>query len=228
MNFEDDKVVYGQKATAQNSEAFENNNMAQATNAIECLLMPPPAFAPAPASSNEMDIESLCLPQDFKAMTEVDQVVTSVPFSKPDKEWFFRIHPHFTRFMAVLSEKKENYVIVPKLVPELGSEVKKKLIVPGITRQGKLFFWPLKVEAEKGLDDWSKSALIGMETAKGKWTKLTSNMDGGYYEVFTAKGNLGEPNWPETGLVDLFSLALRNRVISSMDHPVIKRLHGEL
>jgi hypothetical protein len=53
-------------------------------------------------------------------------------------------------------------------------------------------------------------------------------MDAGYYEVFTAKGNLGEPNWPETELVDLLSLALRNRVISSLDHPVIKRFHGEL
>jgi hypothetical protein len=172
--------------------------------------------------------QPMCLSQDFKAMTDVDQVVTSVPFCKPEKEWFFRVHPQFTWFMAVLSENRENYVVVPQLVPQLGGEVVKKLVVPGVTRQGKLFFWPLKVEAERGLDEWSKSALIAMETAKTKWTKMKSNMDAGYYEVFTAKGNLGEPTWPEIGLDELLAIALRNRVISTMDHPVIKRLNGEL
>jgi hypothetical protein len=67
-----------------------------------------------------------------------------------------------------------------------------------------------------------------METAKTKWTKMKSNMDAGYYEVFTAKGNLGEPTWPDTGINELLAIALRNRVISTMDHAVIKRLNGEL
>jgi hypothetical protein len=67
-----------------------------------------------------------------------------------------------------------------------------------------------------------------METAKTKWTKMKSNMDVGYYEVFTAKGNLGDPAWPEAGIDELLAIALRNRVISTMDHPVIKRLNGEL
>jgi hypothetical protein len=181
-----------------------------------------------PASASEVDVQSLCLSQDFKAMAEVDQVVTSVPLCKPEKEWFFRVHPEFMRYMAVISEKKENYVVDPKLMSQLGGEVTKKMIVLGVTRQGKLFFWPLKIEAERGLDEWSKSALVAMEIAKTKWTKMKSNVDAGYYEAFTAKGNLGEPTWPETGIDELLAIALRNRVISTMDHPVIKRLNGEL
>lgn len=194
--------------------------------AIEALCLQ--ASESTPTSGSEVDVESLCLSQDFKAMMEVDQVVTNVPFCKPDKEWFVRVHPEFMRYMAVISEKKENYVVDPKLMAQLGGEVMKKMIVLGVTRQGKLFFWPLKVEAERGLDEWSKSALVGMETAKTKWTKLKSNLDAGYYEVFAAKGNLGEPSWPETGVAELFAIALRNRVISTMDHPVIKRLNGEM
>jgi hypothetical protein len=73
-----------------------------------------------------------------------------------------------------------------------------------------------------------QSAIIGMETAKTKWTKMKSNLDTQCYEAFTAKGNLGEPTWPETGIDELLAIALRNRVISTMDHPVIKRLNGEL
>lgn len=195
-------------------------------NAIENLFVTP--VESAPTSGSEMDIQSLCLSQDFKSMTEVEKVVTSVAFCKPDKEWFFRVHPQFTRFMAVLSEKKENYVVTPKLLPELGGEAMKKMVVLGVTRQGMPFFWPLKIEAERGLDEWSKSALIAMETAKTKWTKMKSNLDAQCYEAFTAKGNLGEPTWPETGIDELLAIAVRNRVISTMDHPVIKRLNGEL
>lgn len=195
-------------------------------NAIENLFVTPAESAPT--SGNEMDVQSLCLSQDFKSMTEVEKVVTSVAFCKPDKEWFFRVHPEFTRFMAVMSEKRENYVVDPKLLPELGREAIKKMVVLGVTRQGMPFFWPLKVEAERGLDEWSKSALIAMETAKTKWTKMKSNLDAQCYEAFTAKGNLGEPTWPETAIDELLAIALQNRVIATMDHPVIKRLNGEL
>jgi hypothetical protein len=195
-------------------------------SAIEAL-----CFTPSDStakSESEVDVESLCLPQDFKTMIDVEQVVTAVPLCKPEKEWFFRVNPGFMRYVAIISEKKDNYVVDPKLMSQLGGEVTKKLIVLGVTRQGKLFFWPLKVEADRGLDEWSKSAVVAMETAKSKWTKLKSNMDANYYDVFTAKGDLGEPSWPETGVDELFAIALRNRVISSMDHPVIKRLNGEM
>ena len=67
-----------------------------------------------------------------------------------------------------------------------------------------------------------------METAKTKWTKMKSNLDTQCYEAFTAKGELGEPVWPETDISELLSIAIRDRVISTMDHPVIKRLNGEL
>jgi hypothetical protein len=212
-----------QQPTTSNPPSIKDST---GTGSIHALCLTPSESTSTPAG--EMDVESLCLSQDFKAMTEVDQVATSVLFCRPEKEWFFQVHPKFTKFMAIITEKRENYVVHPRLMSQLGSEVTKKMIVLGVTRQGKLFFWPLKVEAERGLDEWSKSALVGMETAKGKWTKLKSNLEANYYEVFTAKGNLGEPAWPETGVDELLAIALRNRVISSMDHPVIKRLNGEM
>lgn len=230
-----EEVIVKAKSThAPTSDPVPQTSMLQSAvsrhnaEAIEVLCMDNPALPTTGESSGTMDIKSLCLSQDFKSMTEVEKVVTSVAFCKPDKEWFFRVHPQFTRFMAVLGEKKENYVVDPKLLPELGGEAMKKMVVLGVTRQGMPFFWPLKIEAERGLDEWSKSALIAMEVAKTKWTKMKSNLDAQCYEAFTAKGNLGEPTWPETGIDELLAVALRNRVISTMDHPVIKRLNGEL
>jgi hypothetical protein len=130
--------------------------------------------------------------------------------------------------MVVISEKKENYVVAPNLLPQLCGDGVKKLIVLCITKQGVRFFWPLKFEAPRGLDEWSKSALVAMDTAETKWTKMKSNLDTRCYEAFTAKGKLGEPAWPEIDISELLSIAIRDRVISTMDHPVIKRLNGEL
>jgi hypothetical protein len=138
-----EEVVKAKSTLAPTSNPVPQTSMSQAqcavnhSNAegIEVLCMDSPALPTTGESIGTMDIQSLCLSQDFKAMTEVDQVVTSVPFCKPEKEWFFRVHPEFTRFLALLSER-ENYVVVPQLAPQLGGEVVKKLVVPGVTRQG--------------------------------------------------------------------------------------------
>jgi hypothetical protein len=164
MALVDEEVIVKAKSTlAPTSNPVPQTSMLQGQSAvnhsnaeaIEVLCMDNPALPTTGESGGTMDIQSLCLSQDFKSMAEVEKVVTSVPFCKPDKEWFFRVHPQFTWFMAVLSEKKENYVVDPKLLPELGGEAMKKMVVLGVTRQGMPFFWPLKIEAERGLDEWS-------------------------------------------------------------------------
>ena len=48
----------------------------------------------------------------------------------------------------------------------------------------------------------------------------------GAYEVNVATGNLGEPEWTEEKFEALFRLAFRDRVICSIDHPVIQKLKG--
>jgi hypothetical protein len=129
---------------------------------VETLCMKSPAQPTVGASGGAIDIQSLCLSQDYQSMADATKVVTSVSICKPSREWFFRIHPEFQRYMAILEVKgdKEFYIVAPKLLPQLSGEATPKLLVLGVTRQGKFFFWPLKVEADRGLDEWSKSALM--------------------------------------------------------------------
>jgi hypothetical protein len=44
--------------------------------------------------------------------------------------------------------------------------------------------------------------------------------------MYVAESTMSEPVWPEATYQELIKLAFRDRLISSLDHPVIKRLRG--
>ena len=52
--------------------------------------------------------------------------------------------------------------------------------------------------------------------------------DLGGYEMQRAKGDLGEPQWPEKSFRDLLEIAFRHNLIDRPDHPVIRELAGEM
>jgi hypothetical protein len=63
--------------------------------------------------------------------------------------------------------------------------------------------------------------------AAKRWVRVTANLSLGAYEVFEATGQLGEQSWPSTPFGELLRIAFRDRFISSLDHPVLRRLRGE-
>jgi hypothetical protein len=57
---------------------------------------------------------------------------------------------------------------------------------------------------------------------------VQANLALGSYEVHQALGNLPDPEWPGMPLNDLLRVAFRDRLITTMDHPVLRRLRGEV
>ena len=55
-----------------------------------------------------------------------------------------------------------------------------------------------------------------------------ANMPAGTYDVLEAAGQFPEPVWPEVSLQQLLEIAFKGRVIDTMDHPVLRRLRGEI
>lgn len=58
--------------------------------------------------------------------------------------------------------------------------------------------------------------------------KLVANKALGAYEFVKARGDLGEPQWPEKSYRELLEIAFRDRLIATLEHPVIRELNGEL
>ena len=72
-------------------------------------------------------------------------------------------------------------------------------------------------------------AMQAADLATKKWIRLVPNMSLGAYDVLEATGELGEPEWPALTFEQIFTLAFnQDRVIRSFDHPVIRRLRGQI
>jgi len=183
--------------------------------------------------ADPFDPAQLRLSQDFGAATGVKKILSTVPVRKPDRQWFVRTHPDeaFQLTTAVLDvkEDRETYLVDPSLWNELPGEIIPKILFTTINRQGVVFLWPIRLPGEEGrIDEWNRSALDGAQRAREKWIRIVANMSLGANEIFEATAELPEPEWPDEDFRALLEIAFRNRYIESPDHPVIRRLRGEV
>jgi hypothetical protein len=181
----------------------------------------------------EFDPAQLRLSQDFTSQVGVKKLITTIPVRKPDPQWFFRTHPDdaYTLPAAALElrDEREMYLVEPEVAAEIAEEVKPKLLVTSITRQGTLFLWPINLPRSDGrLDNWSQSATEAAQRARVSWTRIVANMSLGAYEVFEAQAQIPEPAWPDLSFSKILEIAFRNHVIRDVGHPVLRKLRGAL
>ena len=115
----------------------------------------------------------------------------------------------------------------PEILPELTGEVVYKTVFTAINRQGVVFLWPVRLPApDDRKSAWQRSLWEAAEVAMEKWLRVKANMSLGAYEITIARGEMAEPTWPELSFQELARIAYRDRMITSLDHPVVKRLRG--
>jgi hypothetical protein len=161
----------------------------------------------------------------------VEQAVTDVPVCKPGKSLWVRTHPsldyRIETLILELEEERELYLIAPSLHSALITEptVSRRLLTTSITRQGRLFLWPIKLPSSDGKSNiWNETAIEAARRASSAWVRMAADMAFGTYRVWEAKTVLDEPKWPSLPFKEILKLAFQERRISSLDHPVIKRL----
>jgi len=178
------------------------------------------------------DLNNLRLSQSFVETAGVKKLLRTVPVHKPNPQDFVRVHPspEFRADFPVieLKEEREEYIVTSKLVPELVGEFASKTLFTAINKQGVIFLWPVRLPDPDGKSmEWWRSLREAAELATTKWVRVKANMSLGAYEMFIAEGRMGDPAWPEVTYQELIRLAFRDRLITSLDHTVIKRLRGQ-
>ena len=181
---------------------------------------------------NPFDPAKLRIGQRFGEGQDVRRVLVTVPVQKPHRQLFFRTQPDADMWLDAaileLREDRQAFLVSPELAPYLPGEAVAKVLVPTITIHGHLFLWPIRLPDEQGrLDEWNATAFRAAELAKSKWVRLMANMGAGTYDVLEARGQFPDPVWPALSLETLLELAFKERVITDLDHPVLKRLRGE-
>ena len=66
------------------------------------------------------------------------------------------------------------------------------------------------------------------DEAKSRWVRITANMSLGAYDVAVASGQVAEPAWPGILPHEIVDIAFRDKKISDWNHPVLRRLRGEV
>ena len=154
-----------------------------------------------------------------------------VPVRRPSPQDFVRVHPspeYRENFaMIELKDDREEYLVRPEILQELAGETVNKTLFTAINRQGVLFLWPVRLPApDDRPNEWHRSAREAAERATTRWLRMKANMSLGGYEITVAESAMADPAWPEHSFQELVRIGFRDRIITSLDHPVIKRLRG--
>ena len=176
--------------------------------------------------------ENLRLDQDFAETIGVKKLVTTIPVKKPSPQDFIRVNPAPAYRLSVgiieLKEDREVYLVMPSVAAVVSEEMYRATLFTAINRQGVAFLWPVRLPSPDGRQsEWQRSAAEAAELAMKGWVRVRANMALGAYDIFQASTLIPEPEWPELSFSEMLSIAFKERVVSSLDHPVLKRLRGE-
>ena len=171
------------------------------------------------------------------ADVNVETVLTAVPVRKPKRTEFVRVHPspdYLVPSMLLMERDTgmdtETYLVTAAVQHLLSEELKQVRLYTAITKRGTVFLWPIKLPGDNNdrIRRMSDTALQCAEQAKTLWVKVCWDRDLGGYGMQRAKGDLGEPQWPDKSFRDLLESAFRHNLIDRADHPVIREFAGEL
>jgi hypothetical protein len=179
-------------------------------------------------------LENLRLDPSFTKTAGVKKLRTTVPARKPSPQDFVRVNPdpdYRNNFaMIELKEEREEYLLTPDVAEQLPGEIVFKTIFTAINRQGVVFLWPVRLPTpDDKVNAWWQSARDAAEKAMTMWLRLKADMSLGAYQIsIPERDDIPDPDWAkvEESFEELLRIAYRGRLVTDLDHPVIKRLRG--
>lgn len=188
---------------------------------------------PANIFGEDLDLTKLALSQNFAQLAGVKRIITTVPVRKPNNQQFVRVRPgsdwSIQALTLTLKDGGDTYFVHPQLYAELAQEVRPKLLYLYVTRDGSACLWPVNMPGDDGrLDAWSQSAHSAAKLAQSSWMRVAANFTVGAYETYQAANLVDEPLWPELSMREILNLAFKDKLITTLDHPIIKGLRGEM
>lgn len=188
-----------------------------------------------------LDLEALKLKPNASDIIKTAPLLKTIKVMKPGKTDYFRIRTgdDWTMKFPVVSQKTGNdndlYLVMPEFQLEL---IERNLLMPvqfyfGILWGSNILFLSdvgIKLTADGTQNSYHKSRMELYELAKEKWICISANKDGGFYTATEAKSKIPDPIWPSTpaNINEAIEVAFKDNVINSPDHPVLKRLRGEI
>jgi hypothetical protein len=186
--------------------------------------------------ADPFNLDALRAAPDLDAI-DVVKILVTVPVKRPGRNEFFRVHPspEYVVDNYVLEHESEmdktTYWVAPGLWDALQDNLRKVRLFTCMDKRGNVFLWPAKLPAADGSSaarSWYLSGLRAAEEAKKLWVKIVGNKAVAAYDVVVARGDLGDPVWPDRTFQELIKVAFGDKVINTMEHPVLREINGEI
>jgi hypothetical protein len=182
------------------------------------------------------DLEKFRLAEEEIIGTAVGrEILTRVPVRRPGRKEFIRCHSDLRMSIAMVlyvddgeDGDGEAYLVSKEMRDTFGDDVKPTLLQVSILRNGTVFLWPLTIprpDSGRGRS-WHESAMVARGLAMATWVKVQSDRSLAGYRVFPAEGDIPEPKWRDHSIEELLEVAFRDRIIKSMDHPIVRKYLG--
>lgn len=169
-----------------------------------------------------LDLEALRITPSAPPITHI--VVPTV--RRPKKTEWVRVHPECKLVVNVIDEDRVLWFILPALAEAAKDVVRPCEIHLAHSRlSGECFLWPVPVDLSVRPNSWNASHALAAGLAQKSWVRMVANSSKQAYEVSVAQ--YGEPTWPEP-VDDILRRGIAQHVISAADHPVLRRLRGEV
>ncbi|WP_406662392.1 hypothetical protein V7O66_06565 [Methanolobus sp. ZRKC3] len=186
-----------------------------------------------------INLNDLKIPASYESGIVAKKVITTIPVRKPKKTEFFRIRPEpewcvDLAIADMMDGEDERYLVMPEFYPELEAfgVLKPVRIYTAITyTTNVLFLTDVGLPDVEGKhNEYHRSRMEAYEVAKTNWVKIMADMSLGAYIRYEPATQLDDPDWPEepVNLEAAINIAFKGRIIDSNDHPVLKRLRGEV
>ncbi|MDO6384700.1 hypothetical protein [Uliginosibacterium sp. 31-12] len=202
-------------------------------DALQAATFPSAVASAISVSPAEASVLTLRLSTDFHQIAAGKPVLVEVPVAKPPKHAFFQTSQNIAHSISLctLDAAKMGgsgvYAVSAEVAARIPDQVRNVELRLAVTAQGAPYLVPIPHSGADGRQNpWHLSLARAMALAKGRWIRLSANQLRGAYDVFEALGELPEPQWPTESFDELVELAFKDRVITSVDHPLIQQLLG--
>jgi hypothetical protein len=161
---------------------------------------------------------------------------------KPNPRRFIRVHPEMSASVAIFLDpndedefEKAPYVVLGHVAEELsGSDIVPNVVYLYAYRTGSLGLWPCPLTGSGGrrANAWGTTRLEVAEKAKTSWVRCHASDDGEGYAYTEPVDLFPDPAWDRwlrgRSMLQLLGIAFRDRVIDTLDHPVLREFDGRL
>ena len=178
-------------------------------------------------------LEELRVPDTYSTTAGGIKLPIKPTFSKLSRSRFSRTNTSedYKARLFFIEDKNtgETYIATPSMAPYLGSMVQTKILRLAVDNAAVPYLIAEPVLDPNGRPNlWNSSMGEAIRRSEKEWVRILSNQNASQYEIIIAQDNLGEPKWPDQTMDELIREVFGNKIISSLDHPLIRQLQGRI